>query len=215
MIRLSHFVIGYTRVCGVRGGGRVTNAGTGTPTSLMKGEQGVYLHYREVVPEQNECRDVNDILRAVPEMGEELGRSRGGEPDEVAQDYIPPRQMKASVIRRNRTLVNNVPNESRASKKSEGIEQLVNHRVRYIWVNGPDVSFHEKGPQIGPPSVSSPSKHLLQEPPVGLHCTEQFCFLAALHISTPAMADHPACKKLVVARVELVFAKPIVVSESV
>jgi hypothetical protein len=55
----------------------------------MKGEQGVYLHYREVVPEQNECRDVNDILRAVPEMREELGCSRGGEPHEVAQDYIP------------------------------------------------------------------------------------------------------------------------------
>jgi len=71
--------------------------------------------------------------------------------------------MEASFICRNRTLVNNVPNESRASKKSEGIEQLVNlyrwpsalhkveeyrqrlyHRVRYIWMNGPDVPFHEK-----------------------------------------------------------------------
>ena len=72
--------------------------------------------------------------------------------------------METTLIRRKRTLVNNVPNESRASEKSEGIEQLVNlnetslsastkwwgtarkhyHRIRYIWVNSPYVPFHEK-----------------------------------------------------------------------
>lgn len=55
----------------------------------MEGEQRVYFHYCKVVPEKNECRDVNDVLRAVPEMGEELARSRGREPDKVAQDDIP------------------------------------------------------------------------------------------------------------------------------
>ncbi len=55
----------------------------------MKSEQCIYLHDREVVPKQNECGDVNDVLRAVPEMREELGRSRGSKPDHVAQDHIP------------------------------------------------------------------------------------------------------------------------------
>ena len=36
MIRLLHFIIGYTRVCGFRGGGGVTNAGTGSPASLQR-----------------------------------------------------------------------------------------------------------------------------------------------------------------------------------
>lgn len=148
----------------------------------MKSKQCIYLHDREVIPKQNECWDVNDVLRAVPEMREELGRSRGSKPDEVARDHVPgvlsrvtllavmilsnlpPRQMKTTVIRRQRTLVNNVPNESRASEKSEGIEQLVNldetdlsastngvgwrrrhyHRICYIWMNGPYMPFHEK-----------------------------------------------------------------------
>jgi hypothetical protein len=34
--------------------------------------------------------------------------------------------MKTTFIRRYRTLVNNVSNESRAGEKGEGIEQLVN-----------------------------------------------------------------------------------------
>ena len=55
----------------------------------MKSEQRIYLHDREVVPKQNECRDVNDVLRAVPEMREELGRSRGSKPDDVARDHVP------------------------------------------------------------------------------------------------------------------------------
>lgn len=55
----------------------------------MKSEQCIYLHDREVVPKQNECRDVNNVLRAVPEMWEELGRSRGSKPDRVAQDHVP------------------------------------------------------------------------------------------------------------------------------
>jgi hypothetical protein len=55
----------------------------------MKGKQRIYLHDREVVPKQNKCGDVNDVLRAVPEMREELGRPRGRKPDDVAQDYVP------------------------------------------------------------------------------------------------------------------------------
>jgi len=144
MIRLPRLVIGYTSVCSSRGGSGIPNARTSTPSSLMKSKQRVYLHDREVVTKQNKCGDVNDILRAAPEMWEELGCSRGRKPDNIAQDHVPPRQMKTTVISRERTLVNNVPNESRAGEKSEGVEQLVNHRICYIWVNSPDVPFHEK-----------------------------------------------------------------------
>lgn len=72
--------------------------------------------------------------------------------------------MKTTRISRERTLVNNVPNEGRARKESEGVKQLVNldkrtsvlqrngdgrrqttyHRICYIWVDSPDVPFHEK-----------------------------------------------------------------------
>lgn len=55
----------------------------------MKSEQCIYLHDREVIPKQNECRDVDDVLRAVPEMREKLGGSRGSKPDGVAQDHVP------------------------------------------------------------------------------------------------------------------------------
>ena len=55
----------------------------------MKSEQCIYFHDREVVPKQNECRDVNNVLRSVPEMREELGRSRGSKPDEVARNHVP------------------------------------------------------------------------------------------------------------------------------
>jgi hypothetical protein len=55
----------------------------------MKRKQRIYLHDCEVVPKQNKCGDVNDVLRAVPEMREELGRSRGRKPDNVAQDHVP------------------------------------------------------------------------------------------------------------------------------
>jgi hypothetical protein len=105
----------------------------------MKSKQRVYLHNREVVPKQNKCGDVNDVLRATPQMWEELGRSRGGKPDNVAHnhvpkvlqshlvasrntEYSPPWQMKTTVISRKRTLVNNVPNESRAREKGEWVE---------------------------------------------------------------------------------------------
>lgn len=55
----------------------------------MKSEQCIYFHDREVVPKKNECRDVNNVLRAIPEMREELGRSRGSKPDKIAQNHVP------------------------------------------------------------------------------------------------------------------------------
>jgi hypothetical protein len=62
---------------------------SGHSSYLMKCKQRIYLHDRKVVPKQNKCRDVNDVLRAVPEMWEELSRSRGRKPDNVAQDHVP------------------------------------------------------------------------------------------------------------------------------
>ena len=55
----------------------------------MKREQSVDLHDREVVSEQDERGHVDDVLRAVPEMREELGCARCEEPDEVTDDNIP------------------------------------------------------------------------------------------------------------------------------
>ena len=75
--------------------------------------------------------------------------------------------------------------------------------------------LHKQTPQIRPPRVPRPPQHLLQEPPIGLHCAQQLSLLADLDIGVPPVADHPASQKLVVARIELVLSEPIVVREAV
>ena len=82
-------------------------------------------------------------------------------------------------------------------------------------MTSPDVTLHEQTSQIRSPRIPGPPQNLLKEPPVRLHRTEQLCLGAALHVRVPAMADHPARQELVVARVQLVLAQPVVVGETV
>lgn len=62
---------------------RVANARTSSPSSLMEREERIQLHDREIVPEEDERRDINDVAGRVPEMREELGRTSGEKPDHV------------------------------------------------------------------------------------------------------------------------------------
>jgi len=49
----------------------------------MEREERIQLHDREIVPEEDERRDINDVAGRVPEMREELGRTSGEKPDHV------------------------------------------------------------------------------------------------------------------------------------
>lgn len=93
-------------LCGLGGRRWVGNTRASTPAGLVKSEDGVDFHDgaggrakcevsarrreetesrerdRQVVSEENPGRDVDYVLRTVPEMGEKLGRARRGEPDE-------------------------------------------------------------------------------------------------------------------------------------
>ena len=82
-------------------------------------------------------------------------------------------------------------------------------------MRGPDVAFHEQRPQVRAPCISCPAQDLLQESPVGLHGTEKLSLLAALDVRAPSVADHPTGEELVVAGVELVLPKPVVMRETV
>lgn len=75
--------------------------------------------------------------------------------------------------------------------------------------------LHEQAPQVRAPSIPRPPQHLLQEPPIRLHRAKQLRLLAALDIRVPPVADHPPREELVVARVELVLAQPVIMRESV
>lgn len=123
--------------------------------------------------------------------------------------------MVASIIDTLCTFHNQVDDETRANEERQRINELVDHGVGDIRVFGPDIAFGEDAAEIATPSVTGPSEDLLDEAPVGFHGTEQLCFFAHLHISVPAVRDHPACKELVVSRVEVIFPQPEVVREAV
>ena len=89
------------------------------------------------------------------------------------------------------------------------------HCVGNVRMCGPDVTLREERPHIGPPRVPSPTQDLFQEPPVRLHGTQQLGFLAALNVRRPAVGNHPPSQELVVARVQVIFAQPVIVGEPV
>lgn len=89
------------------------------------------------------------------------------------------------------------------------------HGKRDVWVLRPDIPLREQAPEIRAPRIPRPTQNLLQEAPIWLHSTEKLCLLAALDVRKPAMADHPPCQELVVPRVELVLAQPVVMCEAV
>jgi hypothetical protein len=47
----------------------------------MEREEGIQLHDREIVPEEDERRDVYDVTGRMPEMREELGSTGREKPD--------------------------------------------------------------------------------------------------------------------------------------
>lgn len=49
----------------------------------MEREERIKLHDREIVPEEDERRDINDVTGRVPEMREELGGTSCEKPDHV------------------------------------------------------------------------------------------------------------------------------------
>jgi len=49
----------------------------------MKGEEGIQLHDREIVPEEDERRDVDDMTGRMPKMWEELSGTGCEKPDDV------------------------------------------------------------------------------------------------------------------------------------
>ena len=119
----------------------------------MKRKQSVDLHDGEVVTKQNERRDVDDILRPVPQMGQQLGRTGREQPDEVADDHVPtpaahvnttdhsskddyspPWQVEAALVQGNSRLVHDDANEERSRQQREGVEQLV-HLVPIVSVS--------------------------------------------------------------------------------
>ena len=55
----------------------------------MKREKRIDLHDREVVSEQDECGDMDDVLRPTPKVGKQFRCRRGEEPDKVANDNVP------------------------------------------------------------------------------------------------------------------------------
>jgi hypothetical protein len=56
---------------------------------------------------------------------------------------------------------------------------------------------------------------LLEETPIRLHRTEQFCLFATLDVGVPSVADHPPRQELVVTRIKMIFAEPVVMREAV
>lgn len=70
--------------------------------------------------------------------------------------------------------------------------------------------------QIASPIASRPSSALLEEFRVVLKSGLDFDFWMILNISLPAVRDHPTGDKVIIIRIELVFAKPpLLISEIV
>ena len=92
----------------------------------MQREKSVYLHDREVVPKENECGDIYDVLRTIPKMGNELQGTGGQEPDKVADDDVPGWEMKTALEDRDSALVHDIDDERGPGKKGERVEELVN-----------------------------------------------------------------------------------------
>ena len=61
----------------------------GHQTHFVQRDKGVKLHNGKVVAEEDECGYVNNVLRAVPKMRQELRCARCQQPDEITNDDVP------------------------------------------------------------------------------------------------------------------------------
>jgi len=76
----------HTNATSVRGSCRlrwVADACTSSPCSFVEREKSVKLHNGEIVPEEDERRDVDDVTGRMPEMREELSGTGSEKPDNV------------------------------------------------------------------------------------------------------------------------------------
>lgn len=60
-------------------------------TNLVEREQGIKLHDSKVVTERNKGRNVDDILRAVPQVRQELGGTGSAKPNGITRQNVPVR----------------------------------------------------------------------------------------------------------------------------
>lgn len=88
----------------------------------MESKEGVYLHDRKVVAKNDERGDIDDVFGLVPQMREELSRTRGKQPNHVTGNNIPPRQMVATLVEWDCTLVNEIRHQGRTNEKGQRVK---------------------------------------------------------------------------------------------
>ena len=115
-----------------------------TAAYLVQREKRVHLHHGEVVTERDEGRDMDDVLRPLPQVGQKLGCPRCSQPDNVTQDDVPPRQVEAAIIDRYRGLPYDDSDETRANQEGERVEEFVHHRVCDVGMRRPNMALHEQ-----------------------------------------------------------------------
>jgi len=96
----------------------------------MKRKKGIQLHNRKIVPEQDECGDVDNMAGCVPEVRKELSGTCCKEPDQVREDDIPPGQMVPTILDGNGAFPNKITNKARSYKKSQGVKELVDLQIK-------------------------------------------------------------------------------------
>jgi hypothetical protein len=58
-------------------------------TNLVQRNQGVELHDSKVVAERDKRRDIDDVLGAMPEMGQQLGSTGCAQPHSITRENVP------------------------------------------------------------------------------------------------------------------------------
>ena len=70
----------------------------GHQTHFVQRDKGVKLHNGKVVAEENERRDVDNVLWAVPQVRQELGRARREQPYEIGDNHVPGAKVSESNV---------------------------------------------------------------------------------------------------------------------
>lgn len=73
----------------------------------------------------------------------------------------------------------------------------------------PNISLENQRADIRPPCVSGPSQDLLHESPIVFESGPKLCFRTALHVSPPLVRVHPARYELVISRMLVILANPV------
>ena len=68
---------------------------------------------------------MNNILRTIPKMGKQLRRTGGKEPNHVTKEDVPPGQVIATFVDRDRTLRHKIGDQAGTNEECKRVEQLV------------------------------------------------------------------------------------------